>query len=158
MSRWRVSCDTCEIAAWIGRRDEGFDAWCEGCQSATRIAPAASPAPWSLCGTELTVGEPRFEELYGEIQNLAAVLHDAQGTKGLKVIMIVSATAGEGKTLTAANLALTFSESYQRRVLLIDADLRRPALHGVFRIDSASSSPCVTLPTRPRAKSVKPSV
>ena len=32
----------------------------------------------------------------------------------------------EGKTLTAANLALTLSESYKRRVLLIDADLRRP--------------------------------
>jgi protein-tyrosine kinase len=78
---------------------------------------------------------PASREQY---RHLAAVLHDAQGTKGLKVIMIVSATAGEGKTLTAANLALTFSESYQRRVLLIDADLRRPALHGVFRIDSAS--------------------
>jgi capsular exopolysaccharide synthesis family protein len=78
---------------------------------------------------------PASREQY---RHLAAVLHDAQGSKGLKVIMIVSATAGEGKTLTAANLALTFSESYQRRVLLIDADLRRPALHGVFRIDTAS--------------------
>jgi len=46
--------------------------------------------------------------------------------------------AGEGKTLTAANLALTFSESYQKRVLLIDADLRRPSLHSVFRIETAS--------------------
>ena len=78
---------------------------------------------------------PASREQY---RHLAAVLHDAQGSKGLKVIMIVSASAGEGKTLTASNLALTFSESYQRRVLLIDADLRRPALHGVFRIDSAS--------------------
>lgn len=73
-----------------------------------------------------------------QYRRLAAVLHDAQGNKGLQVIMVVSATAGEGKTLTAANLALTFSESYQRRVLLIDADLRRPALHSVFRIDTAS--------------------
>ena len=46
--------------------------------------------------------------------------------------MIASALAGEGKTLTAANLALTLSESYQRSVLLIDADLRRPSLHTVF--------------------------
>ena len=46
--------------------------------------------------------------------------------------MVASAVAGEGKTLTASNLALTFSESYQKRVLLIDADLRRPALHQVF--------------------------
>ena len=40
----------------------------------------------------------------------------------------------EGKTLTVTNLALTLSESYRRRVLLIDADLRRPSLHEVFRL------------------------
>ena len=52
--------------------------------------------------------------------------------------MIASAVAGEGKTLTAANLALTLSESYRKRVLLIDADLRRPSLHTVFSVDTSS--------------------
>jgi capsular exopolysaccharide synthesis family protein len=42
----------------------------------------------------------------------------------------------EGKTLTAANLALTLSESYQRRVLLIDADLRHPSTHALFGISN----------------------
>jgi protein-tyrosine kinase len=73
-----------------------------------------------------------------QYRRLAAVLHDAQGTGGLQVIMVASAVAGEGKTLTASNLALTFSESYQKRVLLIDADLRRPTLHSIFRLDTAS--------------------
>jgi len=73
-----------------------------------------------------------------QYRRLAAVLHDAQSTNGLQVLMVASAVAGEGKTLTAANLALTFSESYQRRVLLIDGDLRRPTLHSVFRLDTAS--------------------
>ncbi len=77
---------------------------------------------------------PASREQY---RRLAAVLHDAQNTSGLKVVMIASAMSGEGKTLTAANLALTLSESYQRRVLLIDADLRRPALHQLFRISAA---------------------
>ena len=54
--------------------------------------------------------------------------------------MVASAVAGEGKTLTASNLALTFSESYQKRVLLIDGDLRRPTLHSVFRLDTEASS------------------
>ena len=36
--------------------------------------------------------------------------------------MVTSALPGEGKTLTVTNLALTLSESYKRRVLLIDAD------------------------------------
>lgn len=73
-----------------------------------------------------------------QYRRLAAVLHDAQSTTGLQVLMVASAVAGEGKTLTASNLALTFSESYQKRVLLIDGDLRRPTLHSVFRLDTAS--------------------
>ena len=52
--------------------------------------------------------------------------------------MIASAVQGEGKTLTATNLALTFSESYQRSVLLIDADLRRPSLHTMFGIENTT--------------------
>ena len=77
---------------------------------------------------------PASREQY---RRLAAVLHDAHNTAGLRLIMVASAVAGEGKTLTASNLALTFSESYQKRVLLIDADLRRPSLHTVFRLDTA---------------------
>ena len=73
-----------------------------------------------------------------QYRRLAAILHDAQSTAGLQVVMVTSAVAGEGKTLTASNLALTFSESYQKRVLLIDGDLRRPTLHSVFRLDTAS--------------------
>ena len=68
-----------------------------------------------------------------QYRRLAAVLHDAQANAGLRVVMIASAVPGEGKTLTATNLALTLSESYQAAVLLIDADLRKPALHHVFR-------------------------
>ena len=77
---------------------------------------------------------PASREQY---RRLAAVLHDQHNTSGLRLIMVASAVAGEGKTLTASNLALTFSESYQKRVLLVDADLRRPSLHTVFRLDTA---------------------
>jgi len=73
-----------------------------------------------------------------QYRRLAAVLHDAQANDGVHVVMLASAVAGEGKTLTATNLALTLSESYHRRVLLIDADLRKPALHNVFKINSTA--------------------
>jgi len=69
-----------------------------------------------------------------QYRRLAATLHQWQVINGLKVVMIASATAGEGKTLTASNLGLTFSESYHRSVLLIDSDLRRPSLHTVFKV------------------------
>jgi capsular exopolysaccharide synthesis family protein len=49
---------------------------------------------------------------------------------------VTSAAVGEGKTLTSSNLALTLSESYQKRVLLVDADFRRPSVHAVFGVPS----------------------
>ena len=59
----------------------------------------------------------------------------------------------EGKTLTATNLALTLSESYQRKVLLIDADLRRPSLHEAFQVPSVTGlSDGLTESERPQAR------
>jgi protein-tyrosine kinase len=66
-----------------------------------------------------------------QYRRLAAKLHQAQIDRHLNAVMIVSAVPSEGKTLTSLNLALTLSRSYKRRVLLIDADLRRPSLHEV---------------------------
>jgi capsular exopolysaccharide synthesis family protein len=50
----------------------------------------------------------------------------------LRAITITSAESGEGKTATAANLALVMAQ-LGRRVLLIDADLRKPRVHKVFK-------------------------
>ena len=67
-----------------------------------------------------------------QYRKLAATLHHAQSERGIQVVMTASSLPGEGKSLTAANLALTLSESYHRRVLLIDADLRRPTVQRLF--------------------------
>lgn len=48
-----------------------------------------------------------------------------------KVLLVTSAEQGEGKSTLAANYAVVSAIGY-RNVLLIDADLRRPALHEVF--------------------------
>ncbi|HEY1308702.1 MAG TPA: CpsD/CapB family tyrosine-protein kinase [Vicinamibacterales bacterium] len=69
-----------------------------------------------------------------QYRRLAATLHEAQIEKGLKTVMVTSAAPREGKTLTAVNIALTLSESYNRRVLLIDADLRRPSVHELLGV------------------------
>lgn len=50
------------------------------------------------------------------------------------VIMITSAVGGEGKSITAANLAFTLSRDYDHSVLLIDADTRRPSLHTFLNV------------------------
>jgi capsular exopolysaccharide synthesis family protein len=51
-----------------------------------------------------------------------------------RVLQVTSPLAGEGKTTTAANLAVVFSQA-GFRVVLIDADLRKPRLHQVFGLD-----------------------
>jgi capsular exopolysaccharide synthesis family protein len=69
-----------------------------------------------------------------QYRRLAATLHRQQTERGIKSVMVASTLPGEGKTLTAVNLALTFSESYGRQVLLIDGDLRRPTTHDVLDV------------------------
>lgn len=49
----------------------------------------------------------------------------------LKSIVVTSSGPGEGKTTTIINLAITFAQSGSR-VLLIDADLRKPKVHKIF--------------------------
>jgi polysaccharide biosynthesis transport protein len=49
----------------------------------------------------------------------------------LQTLLVTSAVPSEGKSVTAANLAGAFAQA-GRRVLLVDADLRRPSIHTLF--------------------------
>jgi protein-tyrosine kinase len=89
--------------------------------------------------SEKLVANPQLQPVAVEqYRRLAAILHHAQKERGIRRILVASALAEEGKTLTATNLALTLSESYRRRVLLIDADLRRPGVNIAFGIAKQS--------------------
>src|SRR2546422_3636475 len=87
---------------------------------------------------KLVVTERPEQSTIEQYRKLAATLHHAQIERQLKVVMVSSAVSGDGKTLTSTNLALTLSESYRRRVLLIDADLRRPSVHEVFQVKNVT--------------------
>jgi protein-tyrosine kinase len=94
------------------------------------VAPAhaALPVLSAALGERLT-SDPRCNPLLVEqFRRLAGVLHKSQVVDGTKVVMVTSAAPSDGKTMTAINLALALSGSYKRRVLLIDADLRRPSI------------------------------
>jgi capsular exopolysaccharide synthesis family protein len=51
---------------------------------------------------------------------------------GCRVIAITSPISGDGKTLTAVNLAVSIAKASEARVLLVDADLRRPSIGKVL--------------------------
>src|SRR6267378_1819007 len=67
-------------------------------------------------------------------RSLAANLQFAYADHQLQTVGITSAAAGEGKSTTVANLAIALAEG-GRRVIVIDADLRRPSLHTLFGVD-----------------------
>ena len=93
-----------------------------------------------------------------QYRHLAARLHHVQQRSQVNIVMVSSAMPAEGKTLTATNLALTLSESYRRRVMVIDADLRRPSMHTVFGLPNSHGvnnaltglAPCPAYEVSPR--------
>lgn len=86
-----------------------------------------------------------------QFRRLAATLHHARLGAGLRDVMVTSSSPGDGKTLTAVNLALVLAESYNYRVLLVDADLRRPSIPNVAPIsDGCGLSEALTSQTEQR--------
>jgi capsular exopolysaccharide synthesis family protein len=61
------------------------------------------------------------------------VLHADHGS-AVNVVLVTSAARGDGRSLTAANLSLAMAQEYQRRVCVVDADLRNPEQHRLFGI------------------------
>ena len=86
--------------------------------------------------TELvTVAAPKSPpaEAYRSLRtNIRFALFDTT----VRTFMVSSAGTGEGKSLTAANLAVAYAQSGES-VILVDTDLRRPVLHRLFDVESA---------------------
>ncbi len=57
---------------------------------------------------------------------------------GWNALAVTSARGGEGKTLTAINLAISLAREVDQTVLLVDADLRSPNVHRCFGLPEAS--------------------
>ncbi|MFJ7756095.1 CpsD/CapB family tyrosine-protein kinase [Peribacillus muralis] len=56
-------------------------------------------------------------------------------SKERNIIMITSPTTAEGKSTTAANLAVSMAQN-KEKVLLIDGNLRSPAIHSIFKVSN----------------------
>jgi len=69
-------------------------------------------------------------------RNIRTSLFFAPETENTRLLLVTSAGPGDGKTTTASNLALVIAQS-GKRVLLIDADFRRPRVHKIYGLDPA---------------------
>lgn len=78
-------------------------------------------SPGSLLIVDAGPGSPRAEAY----RQLRTNLTFSAVTNKMQVVVVTSAVAGDGKTTTACNLAITMAES-GRSVLLVEADMRRP--------------------------------
>jgi protein-tyrosine kinase len=60
-------------------------------------------------------------------------LHYANPDAPLRRVLVTSTAPGEGKSTTLANLGVTLAQT-ERSVLMLDADLRRPVMHEIFKV------------------------
>lgn len=112
-------------------------------REARPVKPALPPTPTSSVGLvrfskhwqeRLATGANCDPALVEQFRRLAVTLHHAHENNDLRSVMITSAEPNDGKTLTAVNLAIVLAESYRYRVLLVDADLRRPSIPNVVEL------------------------
>ncbi len=99
------------------------------------LGSGAGKSPRPEVGSPLT-GTQTFSIGIEAFRNLRTSLIWSDGGDMLKTLVVTSAAPGEGKTLTAANLAVTLAYD-GLRVLLVDCDIRRPRVHGLFHLPRA---------------------
>jgi len=71
---------------------------------------------------------------------LRTQVYKKMASNGWTTLAVTSSNKGEGKSLTALNLALSLSRSVQQSVVLIDLDLRRPSIHKKLNISPTSGT------------------
>lgn len=77
-------------------------------------------------------GKSPISEAYRTIRTFLLL---STGGRPPKVMMVTSPARGEGKTTTALNTAITLTKS-NVKVVIIDADMRKPRLHNIFELDN----------------------
>jgi protein-tyrosine kinase len=116
-SFWEVTSDE---KSWRERIEEWFFGWGLRRYSSYPIVALENGTP----------GSEQYKILREQIKRLRM-------ESGIRSFSITSPVKGDGKTTIAVNLAAALSLDYEERVLLIDGDLRAPAIHRYFNVPRA---------------------
>jgi protein-tyrosine kinase len=76
-----------------------------------------------------------FSPAAEQYRSLRGRIAQMETEQALRVIQVTSPGKGDGKTMTALNLALSMAQEFQRRILIVDADLRYPRVHELLGVE-----------------------
>jgi capsular exopolysaccharide synthesis family protein len=86
-------------------------------------------------GLRLIKDTSKFSPLMESYRSLRTNINFAAVGHQVRSIVVTSSVPAEGKSTTVANLAMSMAME-RKRVIIVDADLRRPSLHKLFKIES----------------------
>ncbi len=97
--------------------------------------PVIGSVPMRKFGAKILKEEPFIQSRYVKsFESLADQIHMSAQQQGIRSVLFASVLSGEGATLVAQNTGIYLSRALGHKVLLIDANLRHPALHRAFNI------------------------
>jgi len=102
--------------------------------TATAIEEGTLQAPPGMLDVHLAAALAPQSLAAEQYRSLRTRIKRAENGRAVRAIVVTSPNKGDGKSLTAANLAITMAQEFQQRVLLVDGDLRRPAVHRLFGV------------------------
>src|SRR5262249_4094855 len=118
--------------------------------------PAADGITVELDGALIEYHKPRSVEAEAYRAVRTALYFNTHGERH-KVIQVTSPNMGDGKSTVIANLAVAIAQS-GRKVILIDADMRRPRVHRIFGLTARRGLAQVIAGAAEAAEAVQPTV
>lgn len=104
--------------------------------AAVPLAPAVQPrTAQPMLHAALVSALAPHSAIAEQYRAIRAKLSLREENGALRLLAVTSPAGHDGKSVTAANLALAMAQEVQRNVVLVDADLRAPSLHALFAVD-----------------------